>query len=155
MLKKLSEKTGFTQTELKVTSLLLAIFIIGFSYKTFVKDRNTAPLKNFDYSKDDSTFFSSGNETDTSLSKDDILELDKKDERNFTSKITAPENSVDINKAGIDIIATIPGIGPKTAESIVALRNKLGRFRSLNDLLRVKNIGLKKLDKIKKYTYIK
>jgi DNA uptake protein ComE-like DNA-binding protein len=46
-------------------------------------------------------------------------------------------------------------VGKKTAERIVELRTKLGGFKNFNELLKVKNIGDKRLAKIKKYAYIK
>jgi competence protein ComEA len=35
----------------------------------------------------------------------------------------------------------LPGIGAKRANAIVALRTRLGRFRAVEDLLKVKGIG--------------
>ena len=35
----------------------------------------------------------------------------------------------------------LPGVGPKRAEAIVALRQRMGRFQRVEDLLRVKGIG--------------
>lgn len=155
MLKKISEKIGFTQTEIKVTLLLLIIFIVGFTYKTFFRNDGLKSYKNFDYSKEDSTFLNSGSRIDTASSpdKENILELNKRDK--FPAKVIAAENSIDLNKAGVDVLITIPGIGKKTAENIIEQRAKLGGFRNINGLLKVKNIGIKKLDKIKKYAYIK
>ena len=112
MLKKLSEKIGFTQTEIKVTILLIVIFIVGFSYKTFFRDNGLASYKKFDYSKEDSTFFSSGNEKDsltnaqTEENKDDILELNKKNTNKFPAKIIAAEKSIDLNTASVDALIT-------------------------------------------------
>jgi len=157
MLRKISERTGFTQTEIKVTLLLLVIFIIGFSYKTYFRNDGTAPLRNFDYSKSDSAFLYSDSRVDTSgsLDKENILDLNNKNTNRFPAKIIADENSIDLNTAGVDALTTIPGIGRKTAEAIIDLRKKRGGFNNLNNLLIIKNIGVKKLDKIKKYAYIK
>jgi len=48
---------------------------------------------------------------------------------------------VDLNKASAAELETLPYVGPKRAEAIVALRTKLGRFRHVEDLLKVKGIG--------------
>jgi DNA uptake protein ComE-like DNA-binding protein len=156
MLKKLSEKIGFTQTEIKVTILLLIIFAIGFGYKTFFRDNGLASYKQFDYSKEDSAFLSSGSGNDSagSSDKDDILELNKKKSDKFPNKIIAAVNSINLNTAGIPELITIPDIGQKTAVRIIEMRTRLGKFKSLNELLKVKNISSKKLAKIKKYAYI-
>jgi competence protein ComEA len=155
MLKKVSEKIGFTQTEIKVTLLLLVIFLLGFTYKTFFRNNGLTSYKNFDYSKEDSTFLNSGSQIDTAGSpdKENILELNKRNK--FPAKVIAAEKSINLNKAGVDVLITIPGIGKRTAENIIEQRTKLGGFKRVDDLLKVKNIGAKKLDKIKKYAYIK
>jgi competence protein ComEA len=57
---------------------------------------------------------------------------------------------VDVNSASAEIIAdSLSGIGPKTAESIVGYRDLNGPFQSADDLVNVKGIGLKTLDKIR------
>jgi competence protein ComEA len=48
----------------------------------------------------------------------------------------------------------LPGIGQKTAENIVAFRNKNGKFKKIDDLVEVPGIGNKKLDRIKKHIII-
>ena len=50
---------------------------------------------------------------------------------------------VDINTAGIDELKSLPGIGEKTAEKIINIRNELGEFNTLEDLMLVSGIGSK------------
>jgi competence protein ComEA len=52
-----------------------------------------------------------------------------------------PDGKVILNLASAEELTRLPGVGPKRAEAIVALRIKLKRFRQLTDLLRVKGIG--------------
>jgi competence protein ComEA len=56
---------------------------------------------------------------------------------------------IDINQADVSMLATLPGIGPKTAENIDSYRQANGPFKSLDDLLNVRGIGPAKLEKIK------
>ncbi len=58
---------------------------------------------------------------------------------------------VDINTADVDQLITVPGIGPKTAEAIIAYRKENGTFASLDDLIKIKGIGAKKLAKMKPF----
>jgi competence protein ComEA len=59
------------------------------------------------------------------------------------------DGKVILNRAGVDELRRIPGVGPKRAQAIVDLRTKLGgRFKRLTDLLRVKGIGPKSLKKM-------
>ena len=55
-----------------------------------------------------------------------------------------------INRANAEQLATIPGIGPKLAKRIIKRRNKMGKFTSLDQLIKVKGIGRKKLGMLKK-----
>jgi competence protein ComEA len=65
-----------------------------------------------------------------------------------TSAITA-DGKVILNLATEDDLRKLPGIGPKKAQAIIALRTKLKKFSRPEDLLRVKGIGRKKLAKLR------
>jgi competence protein ComEA len=56
---------------------------------------------------------------------------------------------VDLNTATLEQLDALPGIGPATAQKIVADRTENGPFRSVDDLLRVAGIGPAKLDALK------
>jgi competence protein ComEA len=61
---------------------------------------------------------------------------------------------LDINRATEDDLFLVKGIGEATAKKILDLRNKLGRFSDMNQLLEIKGIKEKKLTGIRKYLYI-
>lgn len=48
---------------------------------------------------------------------------------------------VDLNRAGLEELCTLPGIGPRLAQRIIEDRATGGPFRSLDDLARVRGIG--------------
>ncbi|MCL3836535.1 helix-hairpin-helix domain-containing protein [Aeromicrobium duanguangcaii] len=52
-----------------------------------------------------------------------------------------PAGQVNLNTADLVALDTLPGVGPVTAEAIVAWRDENGPFRSVDDLLDVKGIG--------------
>jgi competence ComEA-like helix-hairpin-helix protein len=56
---------------------------------------------------------------------------------------------VNINTANAELLCTLPGIGPKTAERIIEYRQTAGRFKSTEDILNVKGIGPKKMEKLR------
>jgi len=58
---------------------------------------------------------------------------------------------VNINTATAVELQRVPGIGPKTAAQILAMRRNVGRFRSVDDLLAVRGIGPKRLAKMKPF----
>jgi competence ComEA-like helix-hairpin-helix protein len=55
---------------------------------------------------------------------------------------------LDINKASLVEISKLPGISGKVAAAVVEERDRLGGFRSVEDLLGVKGIKEKRLKKI-------
>jgi competence protein ComEA len=61
----------------------------------------------------------------------------------------SPESPVVLNSASIDDLRRLPGVGPKRAEAILNLRNRLGRFRRIEDLLRVRGIGRATLKRLR------
>ncbi|MDV5976992.1 UNVERIFIED_CONTAM: helix-hairpin-helix domain-containing protein [Streptococcus canis] len=56
---------------------------------------------------------------------------------------------VHINKASLEELQHIPGIGAKKAQDIIDMRDKLGGFKALEDLRQVSGIGEKTLEKLK------
>jgi len=56
---------------------------------------------------------------------------------------------VNINTATVEQLQAVKGIGPKTAEAIVAYRNEHGAFKSIDELEKIKGIGEKSLEKIR------
>jgi len=57
--------------------------------------------------------------------------------------------SVNVNEAGVDELAVLPGLGPATARRIVEHRRDHGRFESLDDLLDVPGIGPATLEELR------
>jgi competence ComEA-like helix-hairpin-helix protein len=56
---------------------------------------------------------------------------------------------VNINTADSELLQTLPGIGPKTAERIIKYRETAGRFKSIESIQDVKGIGPKRYEKLK------
>lgn len=65
----------------------------------------------------------------------------------------APVDPVELNTASVEELCSLPGIGPKKAEAIVALRQKQRIIRP-TQLLRVKGIGPKILEKLRPHIRI-
>jgi competence protein ComEA len=55
---------------------------------------------------------------------------------------------INVNTAGAAELTNLPGIGEKKAQAILEYRNLKGPFRKVSDLLNVKGIGTKMLQKI-------
>ena len=61
---------------------------------------------------------------------------------------------IDINNADEKMLTNLPGVGPTTASRIHEYRKVNGPFKSVDDLLKVKGIGPKVLDKIRPFVTI-
>jgi competence protein ComEA len=59
------------------------------------------------------------------------------------------DDPVYLNQATLADLHRLPGVGPKRADAILALRAKLGHFRQIEDLLKVKGIGRASLRKLR------
>lgn len=68
-----------------------------------------------------------------------------------TPKVAAPASTatINLNTATATQIATLPGIGPKTAELIVQYRQKNGSFKKIEEIMNVRGIGEKTFLKLK------
>jgi comEA protein len=62
-----------------------------------------------------------------------------------------PPKPININTASSEELQQVPGIGPVTAEKILQMRKSYGAFKSVDDLLSIRGIGKKRLDKMRKY----
>jgi competence protein ComEA len=60
-----------------------------------------------------------------------------------------PEDPVYVNYASAEELRRLPGVGPKRADAIVALRGRMGRFQRVEDLMRVKGIGRATIKKLR------
>lgn len=65
------------------------------------------------------------------------------------SKDDPVQKKININSADKNELTKIIGIGPSKAEKIIAFRDKIGRFKKKEDLLKIKGIGEKTLEKMK------
>ncbi|MDY6915129.1 MAG: ComEA family DNA-binding protein [Candidatus Cloacimonadota bacterium] len=59
------------------------------------------------------------------------------------------KKKININKASIDELTALPGIGPAKAKKIVNYRIKNGYFDKKEDIMQVNGIGQKTLEKLK------
>jgi len=162
MLEKLSKKIGFTITEIRVILFLASGLIIGIIIKAYT-DSTLPEYTNFDYSKDDSLFnyYKNINPGADSTSnnaidyKQEVLEFNSLNYKLKESPAPLEEKSIDLNTADEKLLIRLPGIGPATAQKIIELRNKRGKFEKIEELLDVKGIGDSKFKKIEKFLYIK
>ncbi len=62
---------------------------------------------------------------------------------------TVPAGKINLNTAGLMELDSLPYIGPTLSRRILQYRQKNGRFQEVDDLLKIKGIGKKTLEKIR------
>ena len=66
----------------------------------------------------------------------------------------AAVDAIDINRATVDQLAALPGIGDRKAAAIVRYREANGEFKTVDQLIRVKGIGAKLLAGIRDHVAV-
>ena len=62
-----------------------------------------------------------------------------------------PAKPIDLNAANSKELQELPGVGAVTAQRIIDMRQKTGRFRRVEDLLAIRGISAKKLEALRPY----
>lgn len=60
-------------------------------------------------------------------------------------------SAVDVNTAGLEELQSLPGVGASTAQKILDYRQTHGSFKSADELMGVKGLGPKKLEKMRAF----
>jgi competence ComEA-like helix-hairpin-helix protein len=65
-----------------------------------------------------------------------------------------PARPIDLNAATVKELEELPGVGPVTAQRIIDMRQKSGRFRRVEDLLAVRGMSAKRLEGLRRYVIV-
>lgn len=72
-----------------------------------------------------------------------------KNSLNYIVSQTNRSSKIDLNKAALEDLIGLPGIGPELAQRIVDYRSKIGAFNSSEELRKVKGIGSRKFEALR------
>ena len=65
-----------------------------------------------------------------------------------------PAKPIDLNAATTKELEELPGVGKVTAQRIIDMRQKSGRFRRVEDLLAIRGISREKMDALRPYVTV-
>jgi len=148
------QRLGFTRNEVKVILFLTGTFLLGLSVRWYTSTPHVpAAAAQFDYAETDREFL----ERSKKLAELSVAEVRTKpaSQNPNATKPPIPPSSININVATKEQLMQLPGIGEAYAERIILYREDHGPFSSTEDLIKVKGIGPRTLDRLRPYVTLR
>ena len=127
-----------------ILTALLCVFIVGFSVGRSPETKGVLLLSSVPAA-----------ESIAAVSEASFSETESAPEQS-SAEVSESEEIIpfDLNTATEEQLISLPGIGEELAGRIIAYRDEVGAFVSVDELLNVKGIGEKKLADIRPYLYV-
>jgi len=144
---------GFTRQEQKFALFLLVSFVVGLSISLFKRNDDKKGEEGWTAERDSlfarfETLSMAGGHEKSNLLQSPYQQA--KRNSGFRVDKKSLVGKVNINSADIETLQSLPGIGPSMAQRIIDYRKSFGPFRTIEDLTKIKGIGPKTFDKLKK-----
>jgi len=152
---------NFTKAETNAVLFVVIILLVSGIYQLISPSKSLQPF--YDYSSSDSTFkrlsqdkFTTNNNTSFIASdKSKLTKSQKITIKSTNKKEKLLPASINLNAATERDLQKLPRIGPAKAKLIIEYRIKNRNFENIEELLEIKGIGKKTLEKLKPYIIIK
>ena len=153
---RLQRHIAITQSECTVILALAFLFGVGLVIR-YVQGQSE-PLAVVDYTEEERSFEAASEapvpeEGEQALSDSLLAAMPARapERAPYAAKVAPPAGSINLNTAGVSELQRLPRIGPKMAARIIAYREAHGSFRRVQDLVRVRGIGTKTLERLMPY----
>lgn len=142
-----AHRLGFTRNETLVLLFLVAVISVGSLISALrpADARGSADIR-ASYDETDSVFAERSRAQFT-----EAQETAEAESLPGDPSVDANGNLVNLNTATAQRLMSLPGIGPVTADRILEYRRTHGPFQTVDDLVKVKSIGEKKLQRIRQF----
>jgi competence ComEA-like helix-hairpin-helix protein len=134
-----------TPIEKKAIWLLLLLWVGGFTLKKINEPELILTKKRF---KQENNHKKTQDSVLHTVNLDSNTHSELKKANSLEKKVRIPTQKININTASIKQLRKLPGIGSTLAKRIVEFRTKSSLFSSHKELLKVKGIGKRKLEKL-------
>jgi|GEM_PF-1304591 len=149
---------AFTKQEQRFVLFLLFSFLIGLGVSYYRKARLARPNPEWAATQQAALQeFQSSSQATAEANGGDTLIAGKPEAKPIPLHVSKASlvSKIDINAASAEELASLPRIGPATAQKILDYRLQQGAFQSIEDLKKVKGIGPATFEKIKEHVTVK
>lgn len=148
------EKLQISKKERISITIMFVVIVLLLLSNVFINDQIVPPPENHDQLLAEFERRSAlvKSKTDEMEKKYNPGLLPEKEDLEMSKETTVQnEKRISINEATIDEFIKLPGIGSTYAQRIIEYRETNGSFTSVEDLVKVRGIGDKTLEKLKPY----
>ena len=131
----------FTKQERIIIVFLLFGIVIGAGFRLFYSKDDFRPNSEKELLEIETQIKEKAQTIDSLLSNSNKKSSEKKFNRIL----------IDLNSAGLEELVKLPNVGPVLAKRIIEYRAKNGNFKNIEELIKIKGIGKKKLSSIKPF----
>lgn len=148
LLYRLQQRLAITESELRAMIALLAFLLIGTLVKSY-QERHP-PFDEAIYAEADSLFLAAVETLQHAASQQpSTAAVQEESDTTALQLLISSAGKVNLNTSTQQELEQLPRIGPAMARRIIAYRTAYGPFRTKDDLLNVKGIGEKTLERLK------